>query len=125
VLSECGATMTAVNNYAYRAEWCSDTDAYLGRCLEFPLQSAHAPTAQEAIRLVELSVAELVAEYEEDGAAAPPSLSDRSYSGKFVVRTSPQLHANLTIEASEQRVSLNHWVVQKLASRTATLDDIF
>jgi predicted HicB family RNase H-like nuclease len=36
-----------------------------------------------------------------------------------------QLHAKLTIEASEQRVSLNHWVVQKLAGRTPTLDDIF
>jgi predicted HicB family RNase H-like nuclease len=89
------------------------------------LQTARAPTAQEAIRLVEMSVAELVAEYVEDGAAAPPSLSDRRYSGKFVVRTSPQLHAKLTIEASEQGVSLNHWVVQKLASRAPSLDDIF
>jgi predicted HicB family RNase H-like nuclease len=44
-----------------------------------------------------------------------------------VVRTSPQLHAKLIIEAIEQGVSLNHWVVQKLAGRnpTPTLDDIF
>ena len=117
--------MAAVNNYTYRAEWCSDTDAYLARCLEFPLRTARAPTVHEAIRLVEMSVAGLVAEYVEDGAAAPPSLSDRRYSGKFVVRTSPQLHAKLNIEASEQGVSLNHWVVQKLASRAPSLDDIF
>jgi predicted HicB family RNase H-like nuclease len=98
---------------------------HLGRCVEFPLQFSRAPTAQEAIRLVELDVAALVAEYVADGATPPPALSDRRSSGKFVVRTSPQLHAKLTIEASEQRVSLNHWVVQKLAGRTPTLDDIF
>jgi predicted HicB family RNase H-like nuclease len=124
-LSERVVTMTAMNNYTYRAEWCAETGTYLGRCLEFPLTSARAPTAREAIRLVELDVAELVAEYSEEGAAAPPSLSDRGYSGKFMVRTSPQLHAKLTIEASEQGVSLNHWVVQKLASRPQTLDEFF
>jgi predicted HicB family RNase H-like nuclease len=124
-LSERDVTMATVNNYTYRAEWCSETAAHLGRCVEFPLQFSRAPTAQEAIRLVELDVAALVAEYVADGATPPPALSDRRSSGKFVVRTSPQLHAKLTIEASEQRVSLNHWVVQKLAGRTPTLDDIF
>jgi predicted HicB family RNase H-like nuclease len=125
VLSERAATMTAMNNYTYRAEWSPDRAAYTGRCLEFPGQFAFAPTAQEAIRLVELDVAQVVNEYLEEGGAAPPSLSDRRYSGKFLVRTSPELHAKLTIEASEQGVSLNHLVVQKLAGRLPSLDDIF
>jgi predicted HicB family RNase H-like nuclease len=38
-------------------------------------------------------------------------------SGKFVVRTSPALHARLVIEAAEQNVSMNQWVVQKLSGR--------
>jgi len=47
----------------------------------------------------------------------PPPLTERRFSGKFLVRTSPALHARLTVEAAEQNVSLNHWVVQKLSDR--------
>ncbi|MCP6456897.1 type II toxin-antitoxin system HicB family antitoxin, partial [Klebsiella pneumoniae] len=47
----------------------------------------------------------------------PQPLTDRRYSGSFMVRTSPILHAKLMVEAAEQRVSLNQWVVQKLAAR--------
>jgi predicted HicB family RNase H-like nuclease len=47
----------------------------------------------------------------------PAPLSERQYSGKFVVRTSPALHAQLVIEAAEQNVSMNQWVVQKLSGR--------
>ena len=51
------------------------------------------------------------------GEEAPTPLSERSYSGMFVVRTSSQLHGRLALEAAEQRVSMNQWVVQKLSGR--------
>ena len=51
------------------------------------------------------------------GEEAPTPLSERSYSGTFVVRTSPELHGRLALEAAEQRVSMNQWVVQKFADR--------
>ena len=40
---------------------------------------------------------------------------------------SPALHARLAVEAAEQHVSLNQWVVQKLADRgqPISLDDLF
>ncbi len=50
------------------------------------------------------------------GEPAPP-LTERNYSGTFVVRTSPAMHARLAIEAVEQRVSMNQWVVQQLSGR--------
>jgi HicB family len=61
------------------------------------------------------------------GSAPPESLTDRRYSGEFRVRTSPSLHSRLAVEATEQGVSLNQWVVQKLADRKTipTLDDLF
>ena len=58
---------------------------------------------------------EYLADREGDG---PPPLTDRKFSGKFLVRTSPMLHARLTVEAAEQNVSMNQWVVQKLAGRS-------
>lgn len=44
-------------------------------------------------------------------------MADRNYSGTLVVRTSPELHSRLAIEAAEQGVSMNQWVVQKLSGR--------
>jgi predicted HicB family RNase H-like nuclease len=52
----------------------------------------------------------------ERGEDVPPPLTERKFSGKLIVRTSPALHARLTVEAAEQNVSLNQWVVQ-LADR--------
>jgi predicted HicB family RNase H-like nuclease len=92
-------------------------------CLEFPYFTERAPTAREAIAAIEQTITEHVADYQASGYELPPSLTDRIYSGKFVVRTSTALHARLAVEAVEQGVSLNQWVVQKLADRKTTLDD--
>jgi predicted HicB family RNase H-like nuclease len=71
-------------------------------------------------------IADEVADMVACGAEPPPSLTDRRYSGNFMVRTSPALHGRLTVEAVEQRVSLNQWVVQKLAGKPPmTLEDLF
>jgi predicted HicB family RNase H-like nuclease len=103
-----------VNHYTYRAEWSSEFCEYVGRCLELPQLSQSAPTLREAIVSVERAVDEHLAERGEE---VPPPLTERTFSGRFVVRTSPMLHARLTVEAAEQNVSLNQWVVQKLADR--------
>lgn len=125
-MSDRGAKIGAMNNYTYRAEWWYEGIEYVGRCLEFPEHLSHAPTALEAIRRIQEIVADVVADMEECGNRPPDSLSDRRYSGNFVVRTSPELHARLVIEANEQRVSLNHWAVSKLAGRKPpSLDDFF
>ena len=113
--------IVAVNQYTYRAEWSPDFGEYVGLCIEFPSRYSRAPTAHEAID--DKAVAEMVA----CGVTLPAPLTDRRYSGNFVVRTSPALHARLAVEAVEQRVSLNQWVVQKLAERrpTESIDDLF
>jgi predicted HicB family RNase H-like nuclease len=103
-----------VNRYTYRAEWSSEFSEYIARCLELPWLSQRAPTLQEAIASVEQSVDEYLAERDAD---IPRPLTDRKFSGKFVVRTSPMLHARLAVEAAEQNVSMNQWVVSKLADR--------
>ena len=104
-----------MNRYTYRAEWSAEFSEYIGRCLELPFLSKSAPTMRDAIACVEQEVDEYLAERESDN--IPPPLTDRKFSGKFVVRTSPMLHARLTVEAAEQNVSMNQWVVSKLADR--------
>ncbi|GFG73297.1 type II toxin-antitoxin system HicB family antitoxin [Mycobacterium botniense] len=106
-----------MNHYTYRAEWWPEHGEYAGRCLEFPRLSRWAPTLREAIAAIEQAVDEVIAERQAAGDEVPAPLTERKYSGTFVVRTSPALHARLAVEAAEQGVSMNQLVIQKLAGR--------
>jgi predicted HicB family RNase H-like nuclease len=114
-------------NYTYRAEWDAERLEYQARCLEFPGRFAAAFSAHEAVAAMERIVTEELAAIADAGERAPEPLTDRRLSGKFLIRTSPTLHARLVVEAGEQGVSLNQWVVAKLAERPRafSLDDLF
>lgn len=109
-----------MNRYTYRAEWSAEHREYIARCLEMSWLSKWAPTMRQAIADVEQAVDEYIAECEADDHQPPRPITERKFSGKFVVRTSPSLHARLAVEAAEQNVSLNQWAVQKLADRPPT-----
>jgi len=106
-----------VNRYTFRVEWCSEYHEYLARCLELPFLTERAPAAQRAVALVTKAVELHLKACREEGRDAPPPLTERGYSGTFVVRTSRALHTRLAIEATEQGVSMNQWVVQQLSGR--------
>jgi hypothetical protein len=63
-------------------------------------------------------VAETLCAIVADGETPPESLTDRRYSGNILVRASPALHGRLVVEAFEQGVSLNRWVLEE-AGRSA------
>lgn len=114
-------------NYTYRASWDVLQGDYFAQCLEFPLDTARGATAHEAIAALEQTVEVLLAEREQYGLKPPESLTDHRYSGTFVVRTSAMLHRRLTVEAAEQGVSMNQWIVAKLSDRPirSALDELF
>ncbi|WAJ46028.1 type II toxin-antitoxin system HicB family antitoxin [Mycobacterium sp. Aquia_216] len=106
-----------MNHYTYRVEWSPDYDDYIGVCLELPFLHERAATAHDAITAITAAVDQRLVEMREFERPAPPPLSERKYTGTFVVRTSRELHARLAREAIEQHVSMNQWVVQKLSGR--------
>jgi predicted HicB family RNase H-like nuclease len=110
--------MSAVH-YTYRAEWSPDDDEYVGLVAEFPSLSWLAPNAAEAIMGIEKLVAEVIDDMTASGEPIPVPLTERRYSGKIALRTSPDLHRRLTVEAAEQGVSVNQWISQKLAAAPA------
>jgi hypothetical protein len=111
------AIKSRVDHYTYRAAWSPHYDKYVGVCIELPYLRREAPTAPQAVAAIEQAVNEHVNGLRACGESPPTPLSERSYSGTLVVRTSPELHARLVLEAIEQRVSMNQWVVQKLSGR--------
>ncbi len=107
-----------MNHYTYRVAWSPHLGEYSGSCVEMPFLRREAPTAQEATAAIEAAVDEHVAAMQGCGGDTPPTpIADRSYSGTIVVRTSPELHRRLALEAAEERVSMNQWVVQRLSGR--------
>ena len=51
-----------------------------------------------------------------NGEDVPQPLSERKYSGTFNVRIGEHLHRDLVIHATEEHMSLNQYVVRKLAA---------
>jgi predicted RNase H-like HicB family nuclease len=94
-----------MTEYTYRAEWSPETREYVGQCLEFPYLWWRGLTPEEAIAGVARMATEEVASILAAEGTPPESLTDRRYSGKFMVRASPVLHARLAVEAAEQGVS--------------------
>ncbi len=52
--------------------------------------------------------------YKKDGRPLPSATAGKKYSGKFVLRTDPDLHQALAIHALNEGESLNNFVVKTL-----------
>lgn len=104
-------------HYAYRVLWSPEDDEFVGLCTEFPSLSWLAPTQTEALEGIRVLVADTIKDMAVNGETVPRPLSERSYSGKFLVRVSAELHARLAREAAELKVSLNQLANQRLSAR--------
>lgn len=104
------------NHYTYRAEWSPEDNEYVGLVAEFPSLSWLAPTAAEAVEGASRLVDDILADMKDTGETPPTPLTERRYSGNLSVRTSPDQHRRLAIEAAEQGVSVNHWINHKLGA---------
>ena len=108
--------MTNVNadHYTYRVRWSAEEEAYIGTVAEMPSLSwvdGEQVGAFEGIRALAAGVLDdmLV-----NGEILPKAIADRSYSGKFMVRVTPEVHRQLATDAAEQNVSLNRLAASRL-----------
>lgn len=107
-------TPPEVTHYGYRVLWSAEDEEFVSTCLEFPSLSWLAPTQEEALRGMRNLVGEVIDDLHAEGQQVPEPMSSRTYSGKFNVRLGEQLHRKLAIEAAEQHLSLNQYVVRRL-----------
>ena len=107
--------MTLKNDkYTYRVTWSGDDNEYVGLCAEFPSLSWLARTPETALKGIRKLVADVLSEMEINGEPVPEPIACRHYSGKFMVRITPDVHRKLAIQAAESGVSLNRIVSSKL-----------
>jgi len=104
--------MVDLNKYKYAVSWSEKDQEHVGLCEEFPSLSHLAPDDVEALNGIKALVAAVV---EEMGAKAPEPLSQKRYSGQFLVRISSTLHGELVRVARIEKLSLNALVAEHLS----------
>lgn len=104
-----------IDLYTYRVTWSEDDGEFVGLCAEFPSLSWLDASPEKAMKGIRKVVAGVLLDLKKNHEAIPGPLSQKKFSGKFMVRVPPQIHRKLAIEAHEASVSLNRLVSAKLA----------
>ncbi|MBP3730221.1 MAG: toxin-antitoxin system HicB family antitoxin [Mailhella sp.] len=98
------------HKYTYRVTWSAEDEEYVGLCAEFPSLSWMDKSQEKAFMGIVSLVCGIVEDMKSNGETVPVPLSERKYSGHFVVRTTPETHRKLAMQAAEAGVSLNRLV---------------
>ena len=104
-----------INHYTYRVTWSAEDQEHVALCAEFPSLSWLASTPEKALAGIRRVVANVVDEMKASGEPVPEALSEKKYSGRFMVRIPSAVHRTLATEAAEQGLSINRLVSAKLA----------
>lgn len=107
-------TVPDVSHYTYRVSWSPEDEEFVATCIEFPSLSWLAHTQEDALRGIRDVVHEVVDDLQSSGEPVPEPLTSRPYSGKFNLRVGERLHRRLAMEAAEEHLSLNQYVVRRL-----------
>ena len=100
--------------YALTVEWSDEDNVFIGRCPELFFGGIHG--ADRASVYAELcdAVDEHIAIAAKEGAPLPPPLAGKKFSGKFILRTTAELHRDLAVRAYRAGDSLNNFIVKRL-----------
>jgi predicted HicB family RNase H-like nuclease len=109
-----GKVLNEASRYTYRVTWSDEDQEYVGLCAEFPSLSWLANTPEAALRGILDIVADTVLDMQSNNESIPEPLAMRRYSGIFTVRTLPDVHKRLAIQAAEAKVSINRLICSKL-----------
>jgi len=103
------------DKYLKIVEWSDEDNCYVGSVPGWLGQVCHGNNELDVYSELSDIVDEWIDIYSEEEMPLP-SPTKKDYSGKFVLRTGPDLHKILTLKALSHGESLNHFVVKKLKS---------
>ena len=103
-----------IDRYTYRVTWSEEDQEYVGLCVEFPSLSWLEGTQVKALSGIQNLVLETVKDLQKENEEIPEPFSTRDYSGKVLLRITPETHRLLVIQAAESGVSLNRYISSRL-----------
>ncbi len=102
--------------YVKIVEWSPEDGCYIGSAPPLIGQSCHGKTEAAVVAQLNRIVEDWVAILLTDGKPLPAPLARRSFSGRFVVRVSPELHKKAALKALARNESLNQFVAEAIAN---------
>lgn len=105
-----------IKKYAFKIEWDETDQIYIGRCLELPTLGVHGNDPIEALNNIQLVVFNVIKEMKQNKEAIPEPISLKPFKGNLTLRVPPEIHRKIAFAAAESRVSINQYILSKIAS---------
>lgn len=105
-----------VDKYTYKVGWSEEDSSHVARCLEFPSLAAHGKTSEEALKEIMKVVAATLSWMIAEKEPIPEPFGMRSFRGNLTLRIPPEVHRNLAIRSAEEGVSINQYVLSRVAN---------
>ena len=105
------------SRYIKHVEWSEEDKCFVGTCPELFGGGCHGRDELAVFQQLTSLVEEAVEDLLKEGKTLPKPLASESYSGKFILRTGPELHKALAIRAFKEGKSLNQVCVEALRNR--------
>jgi predicted HicB family RNase H-like nuclease len=105
--------MKSSDKYLKLVSWSEEDQFYVGSVPGWIGDCCHGDDEAAVYRDLCGIVNEWIAIYQKDGRPLPPP-TNREYSGRFVLRTGPEMHRALAVRALGAGESLNSFVVKAL-----------
>ena len=102
-------------SYPRIIEWSAEDNAFVGSAPPLVGQCCHASTESAVISQLSAIVEDLAADIIDGKMPAPEIPEGKTYSGKFLVRVTPELHRRAALQAMARGESLNQYVTGRLA----------
>jgi predicted HicB family RNase H-like nuclease len=107
---------TQARRYLKVVEWSDEDSVYIGSAPPIIGQCCHGATEADVLRQLTVIVEAWVEIFLRDGKPLPEPSAGKTYSGKFLVRVSPEVHQKAALKAMARGESLNQFVTEALAN---------
>lgn len=101
------------DRYLRIVRWSDEDRCYVGSVPGWIGDCCHGEDEADVFRKLGVIVDEWIEIYHKEGRSLPPP-TNKAYSGRFVLRTGPDLHRALAIRALTDGESLNTFVIRSL-----------
>lgn len=102
------------SRYVKIVEWSDEDGCFVGRCPELFGGGTHGDDEVQVYAELTAMVEEAVEDRIAEGRKLPAPVAGQTYSGKFLLRTGPNLHKALAIRAFREGKSLNQICLEAL-----------
>ena len=109
------SNMKERDRYLKIVQWSEEDRCYVGSIPGWIGNCCHGDVELEVYKDLCEILDEWIEIYKKEGRALPPP-TNKKYSGKFVLRTGPDLHQALALQALSEGESLNRFVIKALKS---------